>query len=272
MTSLVLNFAIWSLAGFGFVFLLLQIAAREIGYWFGRRSASRSEAAPEGVGVVVGSMLALLAFVLALTLSFANNRFSEREAGALAEANAIGTAWLQAGAIGHPRGDEIARLMKDYAAVRSAFVKASYDRPVIDELSSRTSVLQNEMWGHVAAIVRERPDAVSSTLMASLNQAFDMSTAEAFAFEKRLPPPLFWLLIGMALLSMAALGFQLGLRGTPLRVMSALLTLMWTLVIIDILDLAAARIGDIRTSTLVYDWTLKGLEGGFVIPPPPAPR
>ena len=99
-----------------------------------------------------------------------------------------------------------------------------------------------------------------------------MSTAEAFAFEKRLPPPLFWLLIGMALLSMAALGFQLGLRGTPLRVMSALLTLMWTLVIIDILDLAAARIGDIRTSTLVYDWTLKGLEGGFVIPPPPALR
>ena len=160
MTSLVLNFAVWSLAGFGLVLLLLQIAAREIGYWFGRRSAMRSEAAPEGVGVVVGSMLALLAFVLALTLSFANNRFSEREAGALAEANAIGTAWLQAGAIGHPRGDEIARLIKDYAAVRAAFVKASYDMPVIDELSSRSSALQNEMWGHLTAIVRERPDPV----------------------------------------------------------------------------------------------------------------
>ena len=133
-------------------------------------------------------------------------------------------------------------------------------------------MLQNEMWGHLTAIVRERPDAVHNSLMASLNQAFDMSTAEAFAFEKRLPATLFWLLIGMALLSMAALGFQLGLRGTPLRVMAALMTLMWTLVIIDILDLAAARIGDIRTSTLVYDWTLKGLEGGIVIPPPPGRR
>lgn len=272
MTSLVLNLAIWSIAGFALVLLVLQIAAREIGYWFGRRSALRSDAAPEGVGVVVGSMLALLAFVLALTLSFASNRYSEREAGALAEANAIGTAWLQAGAIGHPRGDEIARLMKDYVGVRAAFAEASYDRPVIEELSRRTSALQNEMWGHLAAIVRERPDPVASSLMASLNQAFDMSTAEAFAFEKRLPPTLFWLLIGMALLSMAALGFQLGLRGTPLRVMAALLTLMWTLVIVDILDLAAARIGHIRTSTLVYHWTLKGLEGGIVIPPPPARR
>ena len=35
------------------------------------------------------------AFVLALTLSFANTRFSERRAGTLAEANAIGTAWLR---------------------------------------------------------------------------------------------------------------------------------------------------------------------------------
>ncbi len=272
MTAMVLNFAVWSLAGFGLVLLLLQIAAREIGYWFGRRSAMRSDAAPEGVGVVVGSMLALLAFVLALTLSFANSRFSEREAGALAEANAIGTAWLQAGAIGHPRGDEIARLIKDYGAVRTAFVKASYDKQVIDDLSSRSSTLQNEMWGHLTAIVRERPDPVASSLMGSLNQMFDMSTAEAFAFEKRIPPTLFWLLIGMALLSMAALGYQLGLRGTPLRVMAALLTFMWTLVIIDILDLAAARIGNIATSTLIYDWTMKGLEGGVVIPPPPRPR
>jgi hypothetical protein len=49
---------------------------------------------------VVGGMLSLLAFVLALTLSFANTRFSERVEGTLAEANAIGTAWLRAEAIG----------------------------------------------------------------------------------------------------------------------------------------------------------------------------
>jgi hypothetical protein len=59
-------------------------------------------------------MLSLLAFVLALTLSFANTRFSERVEGTLAEANAIGTAWLRAEAIGHVRGPEIAKLLEEY--------------------------------------------------------------------------------------------------------------------------------------------------------------
>jgi len=51
----------------------------------------------EGVGVLVGSLLGLLAFVLALTLSFASERFNERRLGTLAETNAIGTAWLKHG-------------------------------------------------------------------------------------------------------------------------------------------------------------------------------
>jgi len=46
---------------------------------------------PEGVGGLVGSLLGLLAFVLALTLSFASERFNERRLGTLAETNALGT-------------------------------------------------------------------------------------------------------------------------------------------------------------------------------------
>src|SRR6516162_5266441 len=80
------------------------------------------EVQAEGVGVVVGGMLSLLAFVLALTLSFANSRFSERVAGTLTEANAIGTAWLRAEAIGHVRGPEIAKLLEEYTQIRREFV------------------------------------------------------------------------------------------------------------------------------------------------------
>jgi hypothetical protein len=97
-----------SLFGFGLLLFAAQLAAHEFGYRVGRRRAARNEG--EGVGTVVGAMLALLAFVLALTLSFATNRFNERRAGSLAEANAIGTAWLRAEAIGNARGTEIARL------------------------------------------------------------------------------------------------------------------------------------------------------------------
>ena len=110
--ALIAETAAWSVAAFGLVLFAAQKLARETGYWLGRRHAARHDGLAEGVGVVVGAMLGLLAFVLALTLSFASTRFAERRAGTLGEANAIGTAWLRAEAVDHPRSAEIARLLE----------------------------------------------------------------------------------------------------------------------------------------------------------------
>jgi hypothetical protein len=267
--ALLADIAEWSFLGFALLLLLLQVLAKELGYLYGHRSASKGSEQAEGAGIVVGGMLGLLGFVLALTLSFANNRFDERRTGTLSEANAIGTAWLRAKAIDHPRGEEIARLLTDYTRVRADFVRASRDPDVLNELNRRTSAMQNEIWGHVAAIVRERPTPISASLMSSINETFDASTAERFAYAFTLPPQLLWLLLTMVVLGMAALGFQLGLRRRPLRVLATLLTFMWTLLIIDILDLSAARFGSFRTGGAVYDWTLQGFSGGIHIPPAP---
>ena len=96
-----------------------------------------------------------------------------------------------------------------------------------------------------------------------------MTTAERFAFELRLPPQIFWLLIGLTLLGMGTLGYQLALRGARVLMLAALLTLTWTVVIVDIIDLAAARLGTLRTSVTAYQWTLQGFQGGITIPPAP---
>jgi hypothetical protein len=267
--TIIASIAAWSLLALGVLLFVLQLCAHELGYRIGRRAAARREAQSDSVGVVVGGMLGLLAFVLALTLSFANNGYSERRAGTLAEANAIGTAWLRAAAIGQPRGDEIAGLLEQYTHLRIAFIEAENDPAVLDELNRRTSALQTQMWGHASAIARERPDAVVTSLLAALNDTFDMTTAARFAYGLRLPPELAWLLIGMALLSMTALGYQVGLRGRTLHTLAALLILMWTAVIVDIVDLASARIGSLRTGAAVYQWTLQGFQGGVPIPPSP---
>jgi ABC-type multidrug transport system fused ATPase/permease subunit len=262
----------WSVFAFVLLLWVAQMLAHETGYWagFGRR-ARGGEVQAKGVSVVVAGMLSLLVFVLALTLSFANTRFSERVEGTLTEANAIGTAWLRAEAIDHIRGPEIARLLEQYAQVRRDFVSERRDQSAIDELNRRTNTLQSKIWGHMAAIVREQPNAVSTSLMAALNDAFDQATAERFAFYLRLPSPIFWLLIGMTLLGMAALGFQLGLTGKRVHILVAFLS-MWTVVIVDILDLASPRIGALRASAAVYDWTLQGFKGGLQIPPIPGTK
>jgi predicted benzoate:H+ symporter BenE len=106
--------------------------------------------------------------------------------------------------------------------------------------------------------------------MSAVNDAFDSSTTERFAFAFTLPPQLFALLGGMALLGMAALGFQLGLRGNPHRILSVMLTVLWTVVVVQIFDLASPRVGGLRTSAAVYDWTIQGFHGGLQIPPLPS--
>lgn len=269
ITEAVLAIASQGVMTFAAVLVLLQVAAKEIGYFCGQRLARRQENPGEGVSVVVGGMLGLLAFVLALTLSFASTRFQERRDGTLAEANAIGTAWLQAQAIGHPRGAEIASLLEAYARHRRDFVRADLGSPVLEEATRQSGELQSRIWGHLTAIVRERPDPVAVSLMNALNTTFDMATAERFAFGTALPPQLFWLLVGMSAVSMAALGFQLGLRQRPLRLLSLALLCMWTATTTIILDLGSARLGAVRVSTQAFDWTIEGFQGPVAIPPAP---
>jgi hypothetical protein len=86
-----------------------------------------------------------------------------------------------------------------------------------------------------------------------------MGTSARFAHDIRFPQSLFWLLIGMAHISMGALGYQLGLKRQKSHIIATLLTAVWTAVIVVILDLSAPRLGAIRTSVEVYDWILEDL-------------
>ena len=153
VNNLIADIAQRSVFAFGLMLLVVQLLAYELGNWLGRRR--RAEGEVEGVGAVVGSMLALLAFVLALTLSFASTRFTERRAGTLAEANAIGTAWLRARAIGGPHGTEIARLLEEYTEIRMDFVRAGRNSPSIEQDNRQTNALQSKIWQHVAAIAQD---------------------------------------------------------------------------------------------------------------------
>jgi len=265
--ELVTSLAEFSVVLFGVALLAAQLLVHEAGFHLGLRRRQAGDRG-EAVGLVVGGILALLAFVLALTLSFANTRYAERRQGTLVEANAIGTAWLRAKAIGTPRGEEIAQLLVDYTKLRKSFIVTDAEHAAdIEELNNRTNALQSTIWGHLSAIVREQANPVTSSLMAALNDTFDASTSERFAFQQRLPPQILWLLLGMTLLSMSCIGYQLGLKGKPARILVGLLALVWTVVIVDILDLSASRLGTFRTTTGVYDWTLRGFEGGVTVPP-----
>jgi hypothetical protein len=255
--SLIADLAQWSLPAFSLLLFLAQVLAREIGWFFGRRSA-RTEAKNEGAGIVVGSILGLLAFVLALTLSAAAARNVERREGGVLEANAIGTAWLQARALGDERATAIADLLEEYIAARMGYVDAERGSEQIEILSARTDALQVEIWGHVTALVRERPDAATSSLMNAVNTTFDMTTAQRFAVSLTLPERMVFLVLAITLAGMFALGYQLGLLGKGNRAMAVVMSILWTAVLVQILDMGAARLGTYRTDLQPYVWTMEG--------------
>jgi len=90
----------YGIAAFGlFVFALLAGVGETgflVGAWRSRRRPP-PEREMTGVSTVTAGMLALMGFLLALTISFSQDRYEARRHSTVEQANAIGTAWLQAG-------------------------------------------------------------------------------------------------------------------------------------------------------------------------------
>jgi hypothetical protein len=106
-----LNQSLLVLAPIIFISLLLVTG---ICYKIGKRqskAAAASEKLEKTVGTITGAMLALLGFILAISLSMADAHFEVRRKLVLDEANAIGTARLRAQVIGGDNGEAIARLL-----------------------------------------------------------------------------------------------------------------------------------------------------------------
>jgi hypothetical protein len=199
----------------------------------------------------------------------AQGRFETRRGTSLSETNAIGTAWLRASAFDHPRAAEIARLLEDYTRLRLRFVEAPMKQAEVDPLSAETNRMQSLIWGHATAITRERMDPVSAALQASLNDVFDQSSAQRWAFAAPIPGELLFFLIGMAVLTIGTIGYQFGLKRLGAPTLAILLVAVWTGAMVLVVDLAAARFGAVRPDPAPYHWTLQGFRGGVTIPPPP---
>jgi hypothetical protein len=258
-----------TVASYGLFWLLVFLVAIQavsalIGTWFGRRLVGDAPPRAEATGLVTGGVLGLTAFVLALTLSFGTGRMSERRAGALEEANAIGTAWLQATALSDPRAIAIAAFLEDYAQARLDFATAEFHSPDIQTLSAKTDGLQSQIWAEMTGLLAERTDPHTVSLMNAINHVFDMTASERLSLSSGMPQRLVEILVGMICISAAVVGFQMGLKKQWAPVLVGLLFTVWSAVIVTVLDFGAPRLGGFRTVTDPYVWTIES----FGQPPP----
>jgi hypothetical protein len=247
------------------LFAALSIAC-EAGYRVGRwRRGERepSEAETGAASILTGGMLALLAFMLGLTVSFAESRYEARRDLVVREANEIGTAALRAHMIGGTEGDLIAALIGDYAHARLEFTRAALDAP-LDRMQIRSARDEKRIWDLATVVARRDPTPITASLISSLNGMFDVAQAQRFAFVGRVPPGVLTLLVVGSILAIGATGFQLGLAGRRQPVLSSLLLAMWVGGMVLAVDLSRPRLGSMRVDTEPLEWTIQGLA-------PPAP-
>ena len=265
MYPLILTIAAKGLLWLWLFLVVIQIVSAGLGTLLGRRLIAEAKQRAEATGLVTGGVLALTAFILALTLSFGTGRMAERRTGALEEANAIGTAWLQASALPDPRAANIAALLEDYALIRLEFAQAAFRAPELEALTAETNRLQSAIWADMTALLAVRTDPHSVSLMNAINHVFDMTTSERLSLASGMPPTLVVFLVAMVCISAAMAGFQLGLKRQNAPVLMGILFTLWSAVIVTVMDFGAPRLGSYRTMVEPYEWTISGFA------PVPAP-
>ena len=257
MDSFLLNGSFLLIAPLMLIFFFLVMT---VGYLIGKRHGKQAPVAEKRektAGTITGAMLALLGFMLAISLSMSDSRFENRRRLIIDEANAISTSTLRAQAIGGVHGTEIVRLLNQYTRLRLDFFEVGEDQNRLKTIYAQTSALQGHIWEHASAIAGSAPNPITSLLLTSLNETFDLVTARRWAFEVRLPPYIVKLLLIVSFLSMGIMGYYFGICGSYHPILSSLIFFALISIILLIMDLDRPRSGYIKPEQSPLTWLIE---------------
>ena len=232
------------LAVFG-VFALISMLCYEAGFRLGRWWQDREPGEQEGpTGMLVGSILALLAFLLAVTMGMASDRFDTRRAVVLEEANAIGTTYLRAGYLPEPASTESRQLLREYVPLRIGVTAGHLDADI-----ARSIAIHGELWaiGEGVARTTDQGDLVSLYLD-SLNEVIELHEARVTVRFARVPETVLLLLVGGSALCLGMVGYSAGLTKRRSLLSAVVLVIALGAVIAIVVDLDRPRDGFIQVS------------------------
>lgn len=187
------------------------------------------------MGAIVGSMLCLLAFILAFTFSLAAARFDSRRQMVVEEANAIGTTFLRAGILPDDRGENIRERLEDYVNARLEVVETGD----IEKVLSRSEQLNRELWNDAEMLGKNFPDPIVVGLfIQSLSEMIDVHAKRVLVgLQNRLPIFLWATLFVVTILTMAGVGYHEGLSKSNRSVAILVLVLSFSAVMTMVVDL-----------------------------------
>jgi len=217
-------------------FLIVVISILLGRYWGLYNSRKLADIKQEQIGSVVGTVFALLAFMLAFTFQIAANRYDARKELLLEEVTNIRTAYLRAGLVPEPFRSETRELLVDYVDIRIAIAN---DPSTLDAGIARSQKILGTLWNFTETLAeQDRSSEVYAMYTSSVNDLVDNYNQRiSMTLEYRIPPTVLWILFIITALSMITLGYQLGISGKGSFKLNMLLATVFALVVFLILAL-----------------------------------
>jgi hypothetical protein len=227
-------------------FAIVTMFCYEVGFRLGRWWQVRTPGEQEGpTGMLVGSILALLAFLLAVTMGMAADRFDARRSLVLAEANAIGTAYLRAGYLPEPASSQARELLRQYVPLRIVVTDANDLQADIDQ----SNAILTKLWTVTEGVAKTNGSDVVALFVDSVNTTIDLHESRVTAgIYSRVPETVLLLLVSGAALSLGMVGYSAGLTGRRSLLSAVVLVIALGAVIMIVVDLDRPREGFIQVS------------------------
>jgi hypothetical protein len=199
-------------SAFALVLLLSMLVCVELGRRFGRH---RAQADPQGwqagTGVIEGAIFALLGLMLGFTFSAGMSRIEARRQHIVAEANAIGTAYLRLDLLPEREQPALRDLFRRYADARlSVYEKIPHDLAAALVELDRANGLQGEIWQGAVRATRD-VDALAAArlLLPAINEMIDITAVRTMAARTHNPVLFYGLIAFLLVISSLLAGYAM---------------------------------------------------------------
>ncbi|HSH09418.1 MAG TPA: hypothetical protein VK995_03465 [Oceanipulchritudo sp.] len=221
--------------------LVILLIGNEAGYRIGKwRLLQLAEGEKAPTTAIMGSILGLLAFMLAFSFGMSSSRFDSRRQLVLDEASAILRCDQRAQMLPESAREKCHQLLAEYVSLRTDQLLMK-DFDVLRKAFERSEEIQNELWAEAIALSSE-PNALLNSFILSLTELSDLQLKRVrAALWNRIPVTIIATLYTVAFLALMAMGYNAALAGSRAIIPSFILIMAFAVIIVLIVDLERPR-------------------------------
>ena len=201
-------------------------------------------------GSLEGSMLGLLALLLAFTFGISNSRYDARRDVIIKEANCIGTAVLRADLYPEPFRSSLRADFQEYVEARIHYYEVGAHDDSIAAAYLHAQAVSDRIWKKVTARAQSDTPYIRNTFfLQSLNDMIDVAGERRYIGVSHVPVSILWMLLLICLAVSFLLGY--GMKGKkPDWLMVCIFSLIISMTTYLILDLDRPREGIITMNAV----------------------